>query len=211
MTDEPFEDQAEELGAFDFEAAAEEVAGEPERLRDFLAAYGFGDAEDGEGAHERLTRAAFADTVVCAFELLGQTFAIEVTAVREVLEVDAVHAVPLAPEGLLGLASVRGTMLGIVDLASVLGLEGFAMQESAGVQVLVLDTGGLLFGARIDRALGIGPAFPVDELDFGAEAAPDATSGRIALDRQGQRTALRIDPPRLHARICELTRAVSRT
>jgi purine-binding chemotaxis protein CheW len=54
----------------------------------------------------------------------GEHYALPVEQVAEVVEIEAVTPVPGAPESLLGLRNLRGEIVSVIDLASVLGLPG---------------------------------------------------------------------------------------
>jgi chemotaxis signal transduction protein len=94
------------------------------------------------------------ESSVCAFWLGAECFGLDVSLVGEVVNVDAVLPVPLAPAPLLGLFNLRGTAVALVDLAQVLALGGAPLPrpEPNGPRcALVLRTGELVAAAWIDR------------------------------------------------------------
>jgi chemotaxis signal transduction protein len=81
----------------------------------------------------------------------GEQYALAVEHVAEVVELDEVTIVPGAPPSLLGLLNLRGEIISVVDLASVLGLHG----EGRPTHLLVTSAGrraGLAIDAVLDVA-----------------------------------------------------------
>ncbi|MER3480294.1 MAG: hypothetical protein C4327_07375 [Meiothermus sp.] len=60
---------------------------------------------------------------VCLFRLADRIFALDIRWVREVVEVAAVTRLPLAPAEVLGVFAVRGSILPLIHLSALLGLE----------------------------------------------------------------------------------------
>lgn len=58
-----------------------------------------------------------------AFELSGETYAVPIGAVREILKVPVITSVPRVPDNVLGVMNVRGEMLPVYDLRARLNLE----------------------------------------------------------------------------------------
>ena len=101
-----------------------------------------------------------AGTLACLFEAGGRVFAVEVTQAREVRAFEHYTVVPLGPPHLVGMTSLRGAIIPIVDLLFLLGLP---TRGDTG-QSLVLDAGGVRVAVAVDRVLG------VEALEEGAEA-----------------------------------------
>jgi purine-binding chemotaxis protein CheW len=80
----------------------------------------------------------------------GEQYALAVEHVAEVVELGAVTPVPSAPSSLLGLLNLRGEIVSVVDLASVLGLHG----ERRPTHLLVMG-GGKRAGLAIDAVLDV--------------------------------------------------------
>jgi len=59
---------------------------------------------------------------VCLVLLGGEQFAIDVQSVREVMVIERLTIVPGAPSCVLGVASLRGEVLAVIDVAPTLGL-----------------------------------------------------------------------------------------
>lgn len=84
---------------------------------------------------------------VCLISLSGELFAIDLRNVREVFEVDTITPVPSMPPALAGVANLRGTVVSIVDLRTVLGLPVNGPLPFA----VVIRHGGRQVGVLVDR------------------------------------------------------------
>jgi purine-binding chemotaxis protein CheW len=93
------------------------------------------------------------DTEMLAFLLSGEEYVVAVEQVNEVLKVWSLTPVPNAPEHILGVSSLRGTMLTIIDLGKRLGLGAAAMNEKSRVVVVTVDDEKV--GFIVDRVTGV--------------------------------------------------------
>jgi purine-binding chemotaxis protein CheW len=84
---------------------------------------------------------------VCLISLGGELFAIDLRSVGEVFEVDSITPVPAMPPALAGVANLRGTVVPIVDLRTVLGLPDDGPLSFA----VVIRHGGRQVGVLVDR------------------------------------------------------------
>jgi purine-binding chemotaxis protein CheW len=87
----------------------------------------------------------------CVFWLGSQRYALDTVDVVEAITLTQLVPVPLSPPWLLGLTSLRGTPLPVVDLPAVLTLPAPGTDSAAGQPVLVLRVDGILLGGRVDR------------------------------------------------------------
>ena len=71
------------------------------------------------------------------FKLGGELFAIDVSHVREVLEVPRVTKVPTAPAYLRGVVNVRGKAIPVVDLRTRFGLP--PVEDTVQTRIIVLE------------------------------------------------------------------------
>jgi purine-binding chemotaxis protein CheW len=88
-----------------------------------------------------------------AFELSGETYALPLTCVREIVRVPEVTEVPRAPAAVLGVISVRGAVTTVLDLRIKLRLA--AMPVSQKNRILLIDGGGEIRGALVDAVLQV--------------------------------------------------------
>lgn len=90
---------------------------------------------------------------VCLFTLGAGTFAVDVHRVREVVVLDEVTPVPLAPPHVVGVANLRGEVLTLVEARHLLGLP----PRPAGrvLHALVLTGDGGPVALVIDEVVGL--------------------------------------------------------
>lgn len=81
------------------------------------------------------------------FVLAGQTFAADVSDVREILDLQVIAALPNAPSDVLGIFDLRGEGIAVVDIGARLGLRTADAQP--GCRIIVLDL-------RFDEGSAIG-------------------------------------------------------
>jgi chemotaxis signal transduction protein len=95
----------------------------------------------------------------CVFWLGGQRYALDTVCVLEAITLTQLVPVPLSPPWLLGLTSLRGTPLPVVDLPTVLALPAPAAEPAgdSGQPALVLRVEGLLLSGRVDRIEAVYP------------------------------------------------------
>ncbi|MDI1446059.1 chemotaxis protein CheW [Polyangium sp. 6x1] len=104
---------------------------------------------------ERLAQAASDDgprRLAARVALVGagaQRLGIPVEVLREIVPIPEITALPGLPRWLLGITHVRGEIVGVVDLASILGAGG----ERAGAMAVVEGAGGPL-GLAVESVLG---------------------------------------------------------
>jgi chemotaxis signal transduction protein len=84
---------------------------------------------------------------VCAFDLPGGRFGLDVAMVGEVVPVErAVHAAP-TPRGVLGLFNLRGAAVALIDLTVVLDMPGSGPVVTATPLALVVRAGSTILAA----------------------------------------------------------------
>lgn len=126
----------------------------------------------------------------CVFSLAGQSFAIDVTQVREVAIFEDWTTVPLAPPHLVGVANLRGDVVPIADARAVLGLP--ARRGARKLSTLIVEAD------RFEVALVIDGDVSLEA--FGGIMAPDESiphpNARWALGflADGERLVPLVDP-----------------
>jgi purine-binding chemotaxis protein CheW len=83
----------------------------------------------------------------------GESYALPVDEVLEVADFAGVTPVPGAPPGLVGIRNLRGAVLPVVDLATVLGLR----RAGAPARIVVTQQGGRTAGLAVDFVAGVEP------------------------------------------------------
>jgi purine-binding chemotaxis protein CheW len=139
--------------------------------------------------------------MLVTFEIAGQEFALDLDAVQEIIPAPATTtAVPRTETLVLGVTSLRGTLLPLLSLRALLGFP-LASGASTREKVVVMNVGGARVGLVADRARAIVAAEP--EL---VDPVPAALSARLAGESQiraiyrgegGRRLISIIEPERL--------------
>jgi twitching motility protein PilI len=113
--------------------------------------------------------------------LAGYRFAVEVRYAREVVVFDEYTIVPLASSYLLGVASLRGNIMPVVDVRPLLGMAPAVAGHE--VRALVIERDAVKIGLLIDAVLGLealdGPS-PADDGDIAG--AGGVIAGRLQWD-----------------------------
>jgi purine-binding chemotaxis protein CheW len=86
------------------------------------------------------------------FELDGRVFAFPYLSVERVVPATPVTALPFAPAGVEGVASISGDIIPVLALPVLLGADG-PQPAQAGAQFLVIRVSGRRFALRADRVL----------------------------------------------------------
>lgn len=115
----------------------------------------------------------------------GRSFAVDVADAREVVTVDDTTPVPGAPPTVIGVMSLRGGVLPVVEAGPLLGLP--ARPGTGGGQALVLADGDRRAAVRIERVVGL---TPLDDVRPPAAAAADLAVGEVAVETGGRATLL---------------------
>ncbi len=84
------------------------------------------------------------------FELAGETWAVPIANVREILATPHRTPLPDAPALIEGVIDLRGTLIPVVDLAALLAREVPAAAQRA--RTIVVEARGLVVGFRVERA-----------------------------------------------------------
>ena len=138
------------------------------------------------------TLPALAETAVpqrraCLVTLADYRFAVEVRHAREVVAFDEYTVVPLAPTYLLGVASLRGNIMPVVDVRPLLGMAPAVVGHE--VRALVVECDGVKVGLLIDEVLGLEPLDGLSPTHDGDDPGADRViAGRF--QREGGDVAL---------------------
>lgn len=83
-------------------------------------------------------------------KVAGQLVGVPITRVRDVLFLDKVTRVPLAPDEVLGVINLRGRIVTVIDARASLGLS--RREHSDRLMCVTAEAGGDLYGVAVDRA-----------------------------------------------------------
>jgi purine-binding chemotaxis protein CheW len=118
----------------------------------------------------------------CVFWLGGQRYALDTVDVVEAILVSQLVPVPLSPPWLVGLTSLRGTPLPVVDLPLVLALPVSTVPDegrTSGQPALVMRVDDVLLAGRVDR---IEAVYAFEGARFESAAANEHPAVRGLLD-----------------------------
>lgn len=85
------------------------------------------------------------------FRVHGEECAVALTDAREIIPAGTLTPVPAAPPSIRGMVNIRGRVVTVVDLASVLALEGTGGNE----HIIVAERGSDVFGVLVDSVTGV--------------------------------------------------------
>jgi len=84
-----------------------------------------------------------------AVMLAGQTYGVELTRIREILSPPPLTTVPRAPNHIMGVCSVRGQLITVIDLRSRLRLEQAPLSRKT--RILLTESAGEVVGLYVDE------------------------------------------------------------
>ena len=93
------------------------------------------------------------------FSLAGESFAVEISKVREIIRIPRITWVPGAPEFVRGVINLRGNVVAVLDLAAILSLP--SPDESPQSRIIITETGDQIAGMLVDsvsRVTDIAPS-----------------------------------------------------
>jgi purine-binding chemotaxis protein CheW len=90
---------------------------------------------------------------VLTFTVGGETYGVDILSIREIIKVRETTEVPRTPRFLLGVISVRGVVIPVVDLRLRLRLPATPPTRAARILVVVKD--GDPFGLLVDSVTGV--------------------------------------------------------
>jgi len=109
---------------------------------------------EGDYAESLETAIRDDDTLqIISFRLGGQRFALEVSEAVEVLKPRPLTDVPLTPEFVRGILSVRGEMVPVIDLGMRLGIGESGNGDSG--RILIASVDDAKAGFTVDRLIGV--------------------------------------------------------
>lgn len=138
------------------------------------------------GARRPTAAVTEAEHQLLAFEVAGGRYALPVERVREIARLRPLTPVPRTTPDVLGVVSLRGEIVQVIDLARRLGVEPVPGPAGRIVVVYAGDAG--VAGLRVDR---VNEVMRVSETDI-RPAAPDAALVE-ALCRRGERFVSLVD------------------
>jgi purine-binding chemotaxis protein CheW len=90
---------------------------------------------------------------VLTFVAGGEIYGVEILSIREIIKLREITEVPRAPRFLLGVVTVRGLVLPVIDLRLRLRLDAPPLERTA--RILVVMHKGERFGLLVDEVRGV--------------------------------------------------------
>lgn len=90
--------------------------------------------------------------------IAGETFAVDISKVREIIRVTKVTWVPGAPDYVLGVINLRGSVVAVIDLAAMLGMQG--ADEDSQTRIIVVESSGVVLGMLVDSVSRVADILP---------------------------------------------------
>lgn len=123
------------------------------RLDEFKRTAGLRIADDDEEESDAETRQADVSELL-TFQLGEEMFSIDVGLVEQIIVPRDWTPVPNAPAEILGIFSLRGKIVTLIDFAKILDLE-WTWKEALDSRIIVVSSEGDTFGFRVDRVLRV--------------------------------------------------------
>jgi purine-binding chemotaxis protein CheW len=117
------------------------------------AADGAAGGTEPDSPEDAIEPAIIEEMELLSFRLGGEEYAVKVDDVREVLKIRELTLVPNAPDYILGVMSLRGAMLPVIDLCRRLGITQAARDEKTRILVVSPDEEDV--GLMVDRVSGV--------------------------------------------------------
>lgn len=140
---------------------------------------------------------------VLAVSAGDEVYGFPLSAVREILVPPPIAEVPRAPESVLGVISVRGQIITLLDLPKMLSLE--AEEVEAYGRVLLVDNGEELVAVAVDRVIQVYRMEP-GQIEYASAMSAELSEyvvgvGRVSSDpNEDDHMLILIDPVSLLGR-----------
>lgn len=113
----------------------------------------------------------------------AEAYGFPLSAVREILVPPPIAEVPRAPESVLGVISVRGQIITLLDLPKMLNLQ--AKQTESYGRVLLVDNGVELIGVAVDRVIQVYRMEP-EQVEYATAMSAELSDYVIGIGRVSQ-------------------------
>ncbi|HEX7474639.1 MAG TPA: chemotaxis protein CheW [Dehalococcoidales bacterium] len=105
-------------------------------------------------AQKPLDKTTQNDLEILEFRLAGERYGIEIAFIREVYPLRELVPLPGTPAFVLGITSVRGQILSVIDLKKLLNLPEKGLTERD--KIIIVRNDGIEVGIRADAVEGVG-------------------------------------------------------
>ena len=135
---------------------------------------------------------------VVAVSAGSETYGFPLSAVREILMPPPLTEVPRSAEHFLGVIAVRGEIITLVDLPTLLKLEVLDRQPPG--RVILVDVGDELIGVAVDHVVQVSQLQP-DQIEYASSMSADLSEYVVGVARvpaassgSGDQMLILIDP-----------------
>ncbi len=123
------------------------------------------------------------------FALKGETFAVSIEAIKEIIEYPELTSVPLMPTFLRGVMNLRGAVIPVVDLSERfrLGLATLGRRSCVIIFEIQSPEGQQVIGALVDavhEVIDVDAQLLDATPEFGTHVAPEFIKGMLRLDNR---------------------------
>lgn len=115
-----------------------------------------------------------------------EVYGFPLSAVREILVPPPIAEVPRAPDPVLGVISVRGQIITLLDLPRLLDLEAEAVEAYG--RVLIIDNGEELIGVAVDRVIQVYRMEP-DQIEYASAMGAELSDYVVGIGRVSSEVA----------------------
>lgn len=125
-------------------------------LEDFFARdeeYQASEITYGEAQTDMAARGARGTVELLAFWVADEEYAVEITEIEEIIKIPLITEVPRCHPSVLGIISLRGTIVPVLDLRLILGLD--RQDTTKASRILVLRGDGDPVGVLVDRVTSV--------------------------------------------------------
>ena len=147
-----------------------------------------------------------ANVNLACFEVQGQTYALEVEHLREIVRPQTITPLPDAPALIEGVVDLRGSVIPVVDLARCLGLANSDGGHRS--RIVIAEFSGLALGLGVDAATDV-LTLASDRLEALPALATQAGYRSVThiVRREGESPVMVISLERLIENVAHSTRA----
>lgn len=135
----------------------------------------------------------------------AELYGLDIGGIREITKLGALTFVPGAPSTILGVTTLRGQILPVVDLRLVLGMDAWkamtgegAAATQARARIVVISQGDVTVGLLVDGVTEVYDVRGAIEPPLGTRSAQPLTEGQVKV---GERMLVLLNLPNVVARL----------
>ncbi len=92
---------------------------------------------------------------ILTFKLLNEEFAFRIRQLKEILKYQRITTVPKVPDYVVGITSLRGKVIPIIDLRTKILSKKLPVNEKERIKILIINGPKGLIGAVVDKVSGV--------------------------------------------------------